>query len=282
MVTNRSRVLREQVRLVELWMAFQRSAVRHGLALSVVVLHWVGLLTDIWLLSFVSGATLAFYLPGALIVRLNRALFDRTSRIEQIAMSVIMSVVYVSVAAFVLDFTSPGITRTSLAVATTLIVPISMAIEAWRDRPPATWKSRQLAVELAAVVMLAIAWIVVFPALGNLSAGIDRLLTSRPGQGFSALSATCQRLPGMDRDEIEFTIVNRSGIDANYRLAIQRDAIPVATVDLRVPAQEQQLVYKLQVNRGWQNINATLETENRFESGATLTTIMPANICAQP
>jgi hypothetical protein len=275
-------VLREQVRPAELLKAFQRSAARHGLALGIIVLHWVGILAEIWLLSFVSGATLAFYLPGALIVRLNPGLFDRTSRIEQIAMSVIMSVAYVTVAAFVLDFTSPGITRITLAVATTLIVPVSVVIEAWRDRPAAIWRSRQFAVELASVAMLAIAWIVVFPTLGDLSAGIDRMMISRPERGFSAFSATCQQLPGSDRDEIEFTIINRSGADAGYRLTIQRDTTLVAAVDLHVPVQDEQLVYKLQVDRGWKRVYATLETTGRRRSEVSMVTHVPANGCALP
>src|SRR6266516_6715099 len=71
---------------------------RHGrflaLAVGVMALYALARFIDAEPLVLASGAALAFYVPGAVL--LNASRFGRTAWIEQIALAIVLSVTFVS------------------------------------------------------------------------------------------------------------------------------------------------------------------------------------------
>jgi hypothetical protein len=248
------------------------------LVTGMVALHWVGVGIGIRSLIFATGASLAFYVPGALLVWLNPSFFRAVSWVERFAMSIILSITFITIAAFTLDLTSFGIYDVTLSAAITVLLFIVVLVRLWRGNPWPGDINRHFSLELVLVTILVLAWLIILPAIADLAKVIDKTLTSRPTAAYSALTLTCRQSDNQQEDTIEFLIIDRQDINTKYNLTVNRDDEQITATDLIGRANTNQaLRYIVNVQRGWHQVSAALHAQHdsEVETDTLLTKISP-------
>jgi len=275
------------------------------LAWVMALAYWVALAISVRPLEFVLGASLAFYVPGAVLVHLNPGFFRRTAWIEQVAASFILSVAFTAMSAFALDFTPLGITQRTLAAAITALVMGATLSEVVRGggllsfreagradatadgravgrRSQGDWgEKRQFALALASVMLLAAAWVVVMPMAGSIADRIDRSVTPRSSPGYTEFTASCILLPDGQGSALEFTVTDRGDPYNRYELSIGTDKGQRTSVALpRVSGSLSVRRYRVRLPGRWHDLTARLD--RRAGTGlkrGPLRTTMSAEVC---
>jgi uncharacterized membrane protein len=101
-----------------------------------VAMYWLALLTNVRPIASLTGAALAFYIPGAVLIRSSGGLFADLLWVERAALSVVLSVTLVALTAFCLDFTPWGITRIAISAVVTVLLVIASALAIITSRWP--------------------------------------------------------------------------------------------------------------------------------------------------
>jgi uncharacterized membrane protein len=103
------------------------------LGIGVTAIHSAALGLGMHLVELPTGALLAFFVPGSVIVYLRRnRLLSATSSMERAALSVVLSLAYVGLAAVFLDFLTPsGITHPALLASIWLILMLGVGVEVY-------------------------------------------------------------------------------------------------------------------------------------------------------
>jgi len=237
-------------------------------------MYWIALLTGVEPLVFATGAALAFYVPGAVLVQLNPGMFGQTTWVERTALSLVSSVTFVAMSAFILDFTPLGITRPTLAGAITTLVLAAVLVEATKGSQWSGPSTTRFGVELAAVAFMALAWVAVMPVVGRLADLVDRSITPRPPNGYSIFTASCLQLPGRERrSSVEFAVGDRHDLHDSYHLIVTRDGRRIVSTALPHSLGTVNMVrYQVNVAHGWHRVMGQLE--GRADKGTSTTTLM--------
>ena len=103
-----------------------------GMAVTAIHSGALGLGTH--LVELLTGALLAFFVPGSVIVYMrHNTLLSATSSMEMAALSVVLSLAYVGLAALFLDLLTPsGITHPALVASIWLILMLGVCVEVYR------------------------------------------------------------------------------------------------------------------------------------------------------
>jgi uncharacterized membrane protein len=101
--------------------------------LGVTAIHSVALGLGTHLVELPTGALLAFFVPGSVIVYMrHNTLLSATSSMERAALSVVLSLAYVGLAALFLDLLTPsGITHPALVASIWLILMLGAGVEVY-------------------------------------------------------------------------------------------------------------------------------------------------------
>lgn len=192
-----------------------------------IVCYWAGTLLGLHHVAFVLGATLAFYMPGAIIVAALGEGFRRASVEERAAASVILSVAFTGLAALALDFTPLGITQVTLAAADTALFAMTAgALMIARRRVPlaaATQVNLERTAVLLAVAVTAGGWGLGAHGFGRAVVAADNLLLTDESGGYSEFMGSCTgERTGRDT-ALRFTSISHGDRHASYHILVHID-----------------------------------------------------------
>lgn len=102
-------------------------------AIGCLAAHSIAVMANVGLLVFFTGVCLVFIVPGSLAVYGRRGgIVPGISFMERIALSAVLSIGYIAIAALVLDLTPLGITHPSLLGAIWVAAVIAATVESIR------------------------------------------------------------------------------------------------------------------------------------------------------
>ncbi|NTV99672.1 MAG: hypothetical protein HGA19_00025 [Oscillochloris sp.] len=244
-----------------------------------IALYWIAFSTGMKPLVFILGGTILFYLPGAILVRFTGRLVACTSWFEQIGLAVILSIVSVTIMAFVLDFTPFGITQFSLTFTITLLVFAAFALEPWCGHAWTPLRNRRWGIEIFIIPLITLLWAVAMPLLYNGVKIIDQALTARPSSDYLALASSCET--HQQETTIILTVTKRGSPDGEIDISASKDGSSINENDLLLSHHTQnEDQYTIHIQEPWQRVIANLSRRDPHTgSTQTMATMVSPNIC---